>query len=225
MPGDLVGFLLSGLLIGLCMGIALFVVKFGSKSLGSLRLEIARKIVHIGVSNWFFIYYYCFQTIVWPIVGLGAFAVLNFVLTLNGTYGAVLGTSQAKRSWGVVYYPLAVILLLVLLELGVGSKVDVGCGLLGMGYGDGLAALVGMKFGNKKLFKGSKKTVAGSVAMMLVVALIVFALKSAYGACTWGLFGWSLVVGLVSSVSEAVTPLGLDNISVPVVVFLMAALV
>ena len=225
MPGDLEGFLLSGLLIGLCMGLAFLVVKFGSKKLGSLRSEIARKIVHIGVSNWFFIYYYCFQDIIWPIVGLGAFAILNFVLTLNGTYGAVLGKGSAKRSWGVVYYPLAVILLLVLLELGVGSKVDVGCGLLCMGYGDGLAALCGLKFGTKKLFKGSKKTVAGSVTMLLVVALVVFTLKRFYGVFSWALLGWSLLIGLVAAGLEAVTPLGLDNISVPVVVFLMAALV
>ncbi len=245
MPGDLLGFALSGLLIALCLGAAYLVVKkggagaFGSgagvgfagssgASSGAMRSEVARKIVHIGVSNWFFIYYYCFETFVWPVVGLGLFAVINFVLTASGAYEAILGKAGAKkRSWGVVYYPLAVIALLVLLELGVGSKVDVGCGLLGMGYGDGFAALIGAKYGKKKLYKGAKKTVLGSVSMLLIVAVLVLGLKCLYLGLglSLTLVLLSLLAGFVAAVFEAVTPFGLDNISVPIVVFLMAGLI
>ena len=232
MLGDLLGFALSGLLIVLCMSLAYLVVKHGDKKFGSLKSEVARKIVHIGVSNWFFIYYYCFETFVWPASGLALFAVINFVLTANGSYSKIIGKESTKRSWGVVYYPLAVIVLLVLHELGVGTRLDVGCGLLGMGYGDGLAALIGAKYGKSKLSKNSKKTVLGSVTMLLVVAIILFAVKSGFGGVseawamgTFGLVLFSLSVGLTAAIFEAVTPFGLDNISVPIVIYLMAGLV
>ena len=255
MPSDLVGVLLSAALIFLCMGVAFLVAKAGGKAFRadascdkasraeascfeSLRGEVARKIVHIGVSNWFFIYYFCFTSSLWAIVGLGAFALINFFLTASGAFSAIFGKQAQKRSWGVVYYPLSLILVLILYELGLGSKLDVGCAILGMGYGDGLAALVGLKWGKKKLFEGfagkaflgetfsrSKKTVLGSVTMWVVVALIVFALKSFSCGCSLALAFFSLLIGLVAAIFEAITPFGLDNISVPVVIFLMAGLV
>ena len=243
MLGDLGGVLLSALLIGFCMGVAFLVAKAGGARetvascteagdkafrAGVFRAEVARKIVHIGVSNWFFIYYFCFTSSLWAIVGLGAFALINFFLTASGAFSASFGKQAQKRSWGVVYYPLSLILVLVLYELGLGSKLDVGCAILGMGYGDGLAALVGLKWGKKKLFEGfagSKKTVLGSLTMWAVVALIVFVLKSFSCGCSLALAFFSLLIGLVAAIFEAITPFGLDNISVPVVIFLMAGLV
>jgi phytol kinase len=235
-PGDIVGFLLSALLIAICFLLAFLVMKFGGKS-GAKRgsqtgSEAARKIIHIGVSNWFFIYYYCFQTTVWPIVGLAAFAIINFILTLTGAFSAVIGKESTKRSWGVVYYPLSIIVLILFVKWGLGTKVDLGCALLGMGYGDGLAALLGQKFGKTKLTKGSKKTLLGSVTLLLMVAVIVFALKlwlgfgCSFGGCVWWTLALcSLGIGLAASIAEAVTPLGLDNVSVPIVVFLLAGLI
>ena len=240
MPGDLVGFLLSALLIAVCFLLASLRAgssseigtPSGSRSELSTRSELARKIIHIGVSNWFFIYYYCFQTTVWPIVGLATFAIINFILTLTGAFSAVIGKESVKRSWGVVYYPLSIIVLILFVKWGLGTKVDLGCALLGMGYGDGLAALIGQKFGKTKLTKSSKKTLLGSVTLLLVVAVIVFALKlwlgfgGSFGGCTWwALALCSLGIGLAASIAEAVTPLGLDNVSVPIVVFLLAGLI
>ncbi len=224
MPGDLIGFLLSAALIALCFLLSFLVVKHGE---GQGRFEIARKIVHIGVSNWFFIYYYCFEGIVWPLVGLGLFALINFILTVSGAYSAIIGASSVKRSWGVVYYPLAIIVLLILLALGFGTETALGCAILGMGYGDGLAALIGQKFGQKKVFAGSKKTMLGSVTLLLVVMLIVCVLNVwlAGKPLDINLVAWSLLIGFVSAIFEAVTPLGLDNVTVPVVIFLLAGLI
>ncbi len=226
--GDLLGFFLSACLVGFCMVMALLVVRFGKKKLGHSCSEIARKIVHIGVSNWFFIYYYCFETGIWAIVGLAFFAVLNFVLTISGGFASIIGKQSETRSWGVVYYPLSLILLILLVEFGIGDKVAVGCALLGMGYGDGFAAILGQKFGKKKVFKHSDKSVVGSVTMWIIVSLIVFALK--FWLCDLSLSIFvlaicSIIVGFVSTVAEALTPLGLDNVTVPVVVFFLASLI
>lgn len=226
--GDLLGFILSAGLVGLCMVLAFFVIRFGKKKFGSSCSEIARKIVHIGVSNWFFIYYFCFETSLWAIVGLAFFAVFNFVLTVSGGFSAIIGKQSETRSWGVVYYPLSLILLILLVEHGLGTKVDVGCALLGMGYGDGFAAILGSKYGQKKVFKNSEKSVVGSVTMWIIVSLLVFILKLWLEDLSISIFVLaicSILIGFVSSVAEALTPLGLDNVSVPIVVFLLASLI
>lgn len=226
--GDLVGFLLSGALVAFFLALALLVVRCGKEKLGSSCSEIARKIVHIGVSNWFFIYYFCFETSFWAIVGLAAFAILNFVLTLSGAFAAIIGKQSEERSWGVVYYPLSLILLLLFVHFGYGEKADVGCALLGMGYGDGFAALIGQKFGKRKVLKNSKKSLVGSLTMWIIVFLIVFFLKlwlSSSNVSIFALALYSILIGFVASVAEAITPLGLDNVSVPVVVFLLASLI
>jgi dolichol kinase len=96
-------------------------------------------------------------------------------------------------------------------------------GILAMSYGDGLASLIGIKYGKRKycVFKDTKSYV-GSIAMFictflfLVIALLFYAVPvtprvTAYLLCMAG----------VATVVESVTPLGLDNISVPFVVALM----
>ncbi len=226
--GDILGFLLSVVLVGLCMVLALLVVRFGKKQLGSSCSEIARKIVHIGVSNWFFIYYFCFESSLWAIVGLAFFAIINCVLTASGKFAAIIGKQSDIRSWGVVYYPLSLILLIAFVHFGLGDKADVGCALLGMGYGDGFAAILGQKYGKKKVSENSEKSVVGSVTMWIIVSLLVFFLKLWLCNLSVSIFIlaiYSLFVGFVASVVEAFTPLGLDNVSVPVVVFLLSSLI
>lgn len=227
-PGDLLGFILSAVLVGFCLLLALIVVRLGKKKLGDSCSEIARKIVHIGVSNWFFVYYFCFETSLLAIVGLATFTVLNFVLTVSGGFSAIIGKQSETRSWGVVYYPLSLILIIGLVALGLGDKVDVGCALLGMGYGDGFAAILGQKYGKKKVSKNSEKSIVGSVTMWVIVSLFVFFLKLWLCNLSVSIFIlaiYSLVIGFIASAVEAITPLGLDNVSVPVVVFLLSSLI
>ena len=227
MHGDALGLVLSVSLIALCLGLSFAVIKMGKGRLGSSRAEIARKIVHIGVSNWFFIYYYVFESAMWPILGLTAFAILNALLNVSGGFHVLMGQESTKRNWGLVQYPIAIIVLIVLNLLGLGTKVSVGCAILGMGYGDGLAALVGHSFGKRPL-KGSRdKTVVGFLAMAIVTFVVVLAMKLFYGSA----YSAILVVlacaatALASALVEAYTPFGLDNLSVPIAIFFLSGLV
>lgn len=227
MHGDLLGILLSVILIALCLAIAFIVSKFGKRRLGDASSEIARKIVHIGVSNWFFVYYHVFESDIWPILGLGVFTVINLILNVSGSLAVLMGQSSKKRNWGLVEYPISVILLIVLKMLGVGDAVCVGCGLLCMGYGDGLAALVGRAIKSKKFGLGGKKSVAGSVTMALVTFVIFIALKLGYGsaASTGAVVLVALLAALLATLVEAYTPFGLDNISVPLTIYIVSVLV
>ncbi len=227
MPGDVLGLLLSVLLIAAFLAIAYLVSKFGKGRLGDASSEIARKIVHIGVSNWFFIYHHVFESDIWPILGLGFFAVVNLLLNTTGALAILMGQDNKKRNWGLVEYPISVILMIILKMLGVGDAVCVGCGLLCMGYGDGLAALVGKAFRSRRFGLGGRKSVAGSVTMAFVTFAIFVALKLGYGcaASTGTVVLVALLAAVLATLVEAYTPFGLDNISVPLTIYLVSVLV
>ncbi|MBR6086099.1 MAG: hypothetical protein IKP61_10890 [Spirochaetales bacterium] len=225
MHGDALGIIYSVLLIGACLGLSFAVTKFGGKRLGEARSEVARKIVHIGVSNWFFIYAYIFEGDVWPIVGLAAFAVINAVLNVSGLLAKIMAQESTKRNWGLVQYPISIILLILVRKAGFGDLTAFGCAVLGMGYGDGLASLVGRHVKSPKLWKDSKKTVAGSVTMATVTFIVVLIMKTTYGNAGMETALLSAAAcSVAATLVEAVTPFGLDNISVPLTIYLIAGL-
>ena len=227
MHGDIWGLLLSVALILSCLIASFLVARHGRKAFGDLCPEIARKIVHIGVSNWFFIYCHVFESDLWPIIGLAGFAVINAVMNMSGGLHVLMGQESTKRNWGLVQYPISIIILIMLRHFGVGDMVCVGCGVLGMGYGDGLASIVGMKVSSKNLPGKTRKTVAGSITMACITFVVVFLLNIFYkqGVEMAKLVLVSLLAGVCASFVEAYTPFGLDNISVPLTIYLIAGLI
>ena len=98
-----------------------------------------------------------------------------------------------------------------------------GCAVLGMGYGDGLASLVGRHVRSPKLWKDSKKTVAGSATMAVVTFIVVLLVKHFYGSGDNILLS-AAVCSVGATLVEALTPFGLDNISVPLTIYVIAGL-
>ena len=139
----------------------------------------------------------------------------------------MMGQESTKRNWGLVQYPISIIMLILLRHFGVGDMVCVGCGVLGMGYGDGLASIVGMKVKSGHMPGQKKKTIAGSVTMAVVTFVIVLTLNLAYrqGVAFAKVAMVSLLAAICATFVEAYTPLGLDNISVPLTINLIAGLV
>ena len=227
MHGDVLGLILSVAIVGFFLVTAFFITKYGKKRLGAMCPEVARKVVHIGVSNWFFIYAHVFESDIWPIVGLAGFTVINYVLNVSGGLHTVMGQDSRKRNWGLVQYPIAIIILIALKHFGVGDVVCIGCAVLGMGYGDGLASLVGMNVKSPKLPGKSRKTVAGSVTMVLVTFLVFMSMNLVYrqGVAASRLILVGLLTSVCATLVEAYTPFGLDNLSVPIVIFFLSWLV
>jgi len=202
---NLIGFLFSLLLVFICFVIAYPVSKKDP--------EIARKIVHIGAAHWYFIYAAFFTSPTPALIGLAVVAVLIGILNITGMFGKVLGQSKIKRNWGLVWYPVSIFVMILLGNFGIGGMTELGVGLLGMGWGDGLAALVGMKFGKHKL--NTSKSLEGAAAFFIAVTVITFLF-------THNII-LSLVCGLTGAVFEFTTPFGLDNISVPLVLYVTVA--
>jgi len=91
--------------------------------------------------------------------------------------------------------------------------------MLHIGVADSLGALVGEKKG-KHVYKvfGNKKTLEGSVvflvASVLIVALTVFVVPTGLGD-VWPVIFW---LPVIATFAEAVTPYGLDNAIVPILI-------
>ena len=182
-----------------------------------LGAEATRKFIHIGVSNWVFILTNCFEDLRWAMGGLAAFMVLNAIFVYSGA-ARLLGMGERKRDNGLIYFPFSILILVLLWYRGLIEAHDVVAGTLVMGYGDGLAALSGVHFGRHKYSVLNAQKSWEGTAVMLIVSALVYALFTPYP------FWVVLACAALASFFEAVTPLGLDNITVPILTSLLGAL-
>jgi dolichol kinase len=97
--------------------------------------------------------------------------------------------------------------------------------------GDGLADVIGRKYGGDRKFGvgGAEKTVAGSFGMFLgsflfsYILIAIFSLEFASFDLV-ALLIPVIVLSLVATIVEALTPKNLDNWTVPISVFIVIAL-
>ena len=92
--------------------------------------------------------------------------------------------------------------------------------------GDGLADIVGRRFGGERTFGigGSKKTIVGSLAMFIGSFVMTMLLLAAFGLVApldlGALLLPVLLLSLLATVVEAFSPKGIDNILIPASVFI-----
>ena len=212
---NILGLVLSYVLVFIIIGLSTLLQKKGI-----LGDEGARKFIHIGVSNWWLLAMFTFDDVWFAIIPPITFIILNYY-----SYKTNLIKSMERSgngNLGTVYFPIS-LLILVILTFGVTFNPLIGAiGILTLGYGDGLAAAIGSKWGKRKLIYG--KSVEGSLTMFLATFIVTFTLLA---------FNFSLPialsVGLVLAISatliELYTPKGLDNLTVPLLTSLIYYLI
>jgi phytol kinase len=181
----------------------------------------SRKFLHIMTGNIAFILP-LFQTReIMAFVAAGPFILFTFLMSPYSPIKSMRGkTSEAGHGLGLVYYAIT---WTVLAYAFFDHRVIIAMGILAMSYGDGLASLIGIKYGTRKytVFRDTKSYV-GSIAMfvctflLLVIALLFYA-----EPLTSRVVVYLLCMAGVATIVEGVTPLGLDNLSVPFVVATM----
>lgn len=171
--------------------------------------EGVRKFIHIMTSLWIFIVEYKIDNIYLKLLGPFLFIFINGAFSFS-SFSSLLGMNDRRRDNGLIYYPLSIFFLVLLEHFGVLSRSSVIAGVLAMGFGDGLAALIGTKFGkNSYLVYGKYKKSKEGTATMFIVSLAVLLLFTELPLY------YALLVALVAAFFENMTPLGLDNLSVP----------
>lgn len=175
-------------------------------------VDFTRKFIHIAVGMWAYGTVLLFQSRGWAIIPPLTFVAINAFSHWRGTFKAM--ETGEKWKLGTVYFPLAFAAAIWFLwrrpELLVAS-------LMPMTWGDALAAVVGRRIGKRRYtILGNTRSLEGSMAMFAaswVATLIPLVLIEQVGLP--GALGVSGATALVTTLVEAISPWGIDNLTVP----------
>ncbi len=182
---------------------------------GTLDPPVTRKIVHISLAHWWLIAMTLNRTIAGALVGPIFFVVFNFVSKKLGLLKAL--EPEGETGYGTVYFPVSLVVL-VLLTYGGPLPLFVGAAAsLVMGYGDGLATLAGKALpGPSVRLFGGHKSLAGSATMFGAAAVVLFLVSTTSGFPIETAIAAAAAVSAVATIAELFAPFGLDNITVPI---------
>jgi phytol kinase len=211
-----------------------FLLLFGTAEclflFGKVRAEYTRKFVHVGTG---------ILTILFPLLLNSHWNVLflcgNFaiILLLSLRYGWLPSINAIQRkSHGSLCYPLAVYISFCFYEYMSKSTATKLPPLLCfylpvliMALCDPAAALVGRRWPIKKYLVGAgTKSLAGSATFFLVAVALTFGLMMVVqpvDATQNRIFVLAFFVGLCTCLTEAFTPHGLDNLTIPLMTILV----
>ncbi len=187
--------------------------------------EASRKFIHIMLSNWWIIAMVFFDNVFYAALLPAIFIVINYasykmdiIKVMERDEG-----EENKESLGTVYYAIS-LCILTIITFGPLKNPLVGlCGIAVMGYGDGLAAVIGQAIKSPEYRIGdSRKTLVGSATMFLVTLIIMAGFFTYNEAVNAGIK--SILIAILMTIVEAVSIKGTDNITVPLMTSLLAML-
>lgn len=175
--------------------------------------EITRKIVHIGAGHVILIAWWL-NVPAWE--GIAASVLFSGVALLSYRFPLLPGINGVgRKSLGTFFYALSIGLLIVWfwpLELPQYAAI----GILTMTWGDGMAALIGQRYGQHPYqIWGEKKSWEGSLAMLVVSYIVcasILLVVQGPTLATWAIAGAAAVS---ATTLEAASKYGIDNLSVP----------
>ncbi len=175
--------------------------------------ELGRKIIHIGIGP--------LIPLAWLLnisanLAISTSLAVTFALIINKKFNIIPGIEDIKRnSYGTIAYGLTISLLMILFWTK--SPEAVIAAVLIMAFGDGMAGLIGQNI-NSKSWKiwGQRKSIAGTLTMAIISLCILTLLSFLIGD---NIYPIKIIAITILSVSlEQLSPLGIDNITVPLTV-------
>ncbi|MGC9394783.1 MAG: diacylglycerol/polyprenol kinase family protein [Anaerolineae bacterium] len=185
-----------------------------------------RKIIHIGAGMWVWGILALFDTWTIGIIPFATFIVLNYVFYRFQIFKAM---DAVDSSPGTVYFAISITVLFGLLWRTGGALDRVptaAAAVMAMTWGDGLASIIGQKYGKHTYATfGHKRSREGSIAMAaatFVVILLTLAWLPGSALSPnsvvlpfWGVLLLTVIGTAVATAAEAFSPAGTDNLSVP----------
>ena len=176
--------------------------------------EMVRKVVHMGVGN-VILFAWWLNIPTW--VGIAASGVFSVITLLSYRFPILPGLdSVGRKSWGTFFYAVSIGILIAWFWPLQRPQYAV-IGILIMTWGDGLAALVGQKFGRHPyqvwgVLKSWEGSSAMAMASFLVCSLILLTVQGAI----WQTWLVSFVVAIGAMGLEALSKFGVDNLIAPI---------
>ena len=200
------------------VGIVLALLEWTGKKL-RVQPETIRKWIHIAVGHWVFLALAWMEHWYVAVTPLLFFTLVNWITLKRGT-GRM---NQVERiSYGTVYYPIALALLVLFffeqepMALVAGSMV--------LAWGDGLAALVGKRFGKTFYTRGKiRRSFEGSIAMFLASFLVLTVTFLFYEEPTWLAVSYGFLLANIAALIEAVSYRDTDNLLIPLTIGALVA--
>ncbi len=190
--------------------------------------DVTRKIIHIAAGMWVWGILFLFKDWYWGIVPFASFIFLNYYFYRAQTFKQM---DAHDSSPGTVYFAISITLVFSLFWR-TGGVVDLSpiavAAVMAMTWGDALASLIGKRWGVKKYYIfGHSRSWVGSVAMALSSFVVIFltlwllpASKLSPFSATIPLMKvmiLSLICSIVATLTEAFSPAGTDNLTVPII--------
>jgi len=201
---------------------------------GKLDSIITRKIVHIFAGPIFLVSWLLFSgsifsryiAMIIPILFILLFYAIGTGKMENERFVASMSRSgdASELLKGTLYY--AVIMLIVTIIwfyvpiTGAANANPAGLIIMGcLSGGDGLADIIGRKYGGEKKFGigGGEKTIVGVIAMFLgsflvgLILTVIFSLEPGTTICIGSVIVPLLIISIVATVVEALSPKNVDN--------------
>lgn len=191
----------------------------------------SRKVVHIGVGNFVFVWWLFTQQWAMLVFFTIPFAIILFIAMFRGNAisESKLGDLSRKgHNSGLFLYAITIT---VLVWLFFDNWVAASVAIVAMTYGDGFGSVIGRRWGKHKIING--KSLEGSVAVFaatFIMSLVVFGMfnvLSGAGLGTVRVFdnvGYipqvyaALIAGLLASFLEAICNGNYDNFVNPIIV-------
>lgn len=172
--------------------------------------NLSRKFLHIMVGNILFILPLFTSREVITFLAAAPFILLTFLISPYSPLKIKNRVSASGHGFGLVYYAISWTILAFFFY---NQPWIIAVGIAAMSYGDGMASLIGERFGKRKYnISGDTKSIEGSLAMFLVL-IVTLGVVLVYYHTLPSSYMVIMAVALVATVFEGITPKGLDNLS------------
>ncbi|AXV38003.1 MAG: phosphatidate cytidylyltransferase [Methanobacterium sp. BRmetb2] len=171
--------------------------------------KFSRKFLHIMVGNVLFILPLFDTWWVMTFLAAAPFIILTYLMSPHSPLNLKDKISSSGHGLGLVYYAIS---WTILAFFFFDQPWIIAVGIAAMSYGDGVASLIGEHYGKRKYnIFGDEKSFEGSLTMFLVL-LITLGIVLTYYTIPINPFVL-MVVALVATIFEGITPKGLDNLT------------
>lgn len=213
-------------LLGLCYLYIIVIIFATGKIKNHLPRSLSRKFLHIMIGNLCFIipfFTYNVFPMNFPFFVAAPFILLTLLVSpispiksITNKMAGLTDVTTGGHGFGLVMYAISYTVLALFFSA---QPYVIAAGILPMAYGDAAAALIGQKFGHHKYNIFGKKSFEGSIVMFIIcfLALLLSLLffSFLYTFSLNRLLITAFGVSIIATIFEALTPKGLDNLTVP----------
>ncbi|MCP5098970.1 MAG: hypothetical protein GY943_25745 [Chloroflexi bacterium] len=206
------GLLICLIYIFVIIGLAELLRRWRGYSIG-----FTRKVIHIGVGMMSWVLHFLFDSPWFFVAACVAFMGINLLDWRYGFFASM--ASKDESNLGTVYFPFAAGIVAILFWQQPPLMV---AALMPLTWGDGLAPIVGQRYGRHEYFvKKHKRTIEGSagffVAGFIFTWLALWAIPGAPTISASSAILPALAITTITTLVEAVSIWGLDNLTITAV--------